>query len=175
MKIVLTIFVCLVIAVLGALGFIYSGFYDVAAVHADNPVVAWALHKTSDRSVQTRLAGIQVPEGLDKPEIIAAGGKLFGENCVLCHGGPGVRLSDIGQGINPQAPNLFRAGRHPRMDEMYWFIKNGVKMTAMPGFGKSLSDEDIWALCAFLRTAPGMSPQVFADKTGVKAGEPSGG
>jgi mono/diheme cytochrome c family protein len=166
-KIVLTVLACLLLAVAGFFGFVYSGLYDVAAVHPDHPWVAWALHKTSDRAIQVRLADIKVPAGLDTPEIIRAGGRMFGENCVVCHGGPGLKPSAIAEGINPAPPNLFRPNRHPRMDEMFWFIKNGVKMTGMPGFGKTHSDEDIWALCAFLRTGPGMSPQDFADKTGI--------
>jgi len=167
-KIVLTVLVCILVAVAGLFGFIYSGFYDVAALHPDNPWVAWALHKTSDRAIQVRLAGIEVPPGLDKPDIVQAGGKLFGANCIVCHSGPGLQPTAIAQGINPAPPNLFRANRHPRMDEMFWFIKNGVKMTGMPGFGKTHPDEDIWALCAFLRTAPGMSAQDFSDKTGIR-------
>ena len=156
--IVLTIFGCLVVATLAAIGFIYSGLYDVSALHPDNPVIAWALHTTSDRSVNARLGGINVPEGLDKPEIVNAGGKLFAEHCAICHGGPG---------LNPQPAKLFNPRRHPRMGEMYRFIHDGVKMTAMPGFGRSLSDQEIWSLAAFLRTAPGMSPKEFAEKTGL--------
>jgi mono/diheme cytochrome c family protein len=55
------------------------------------------------------------------------------------------------------------------MDEMFRFIKYGVKMTAMPGFAKTLSDDKIWQLAAFLRTAPGMSPGDFALQTGITA------
>ena len=167
MKILLTVLACLILAAFGALGFIYSGIYDVAALHPDNPAVAWALHETADQSVAARLGGIEVPPGLDRPEVIQAGGKLFREHCVVCHGGPGLQPTDIAEGLNPAPARLFRAGRHPRMNEMFWFIKNGVKMTGMPGFGKTHSDDDIWALAAFLRTAPGMSPQDFADKTGL--------
>jgi mono/diheme cytochrome c family protein len=177
LKIILTILACILVAVLGAVGFIYSGLYDVAAVHPDNPVVAWALHTTSDHSVTARLGGIEEPPGLDKPAIVQAGGHLFGENCVVCHGGPGLQPTAIAQGINPAPPNLFRANRHPRMTEMFWFIKNGVKMTGMPGFGKTHSDDEIWSIAAFLRTAPGMSPQDFAAKAGisVSASKPAGG
>jgi mono/diheme cytochrome c family protein len=179
MKILLTILFCLILAVFGALGFIYSGIYDVAALHPDNPVVAWALHRISGQSVAARLGGIEVPPGLDRPEVIQAGGKLYSVNCVVCHGGPGLQPTDIAQGLNPAPARLFRAERQPRMDEMFWVIKNGVKMTAMPGFGKTHSDDDIWALAAFLRTAPGMSPQDFTAKTGLAVpaadAKPSGG
>jgi len=179
MKILLTVLACLILAAFGALGFIYSGIYDVAALHPDNPAVAWVLRKISVQSVAARLGGIEVPPGLDRPEVIQAGGKLFRENCVVCHGGPGLQPTDVAQGLNPRPFRLFRAGRRVRMNETFWIIKNGVKMTAMPGFGETHSDAEIWALAAFVRTAPGMSPQEFADKTGVAVpavdAKPSGG
>lgn len=165
--ILLTILAVLVVQALAAIAFIYSGLYDVSALHPDNPVIAWALHTTSDHSVNARLGGIKVPEGLDKSEIIQAGGKLFAEHCVVCHGGPGLKPTLVAEGLNPQPAKLFNPQRHPRMDEMYRFIHDGVKMTAMPGFGKSLSDQEIWSLTGFLRTAPGMSPKDFAEKTGL--------
>ena len=166
MKILLTVLACVILALAGTLAFIYSGIYDVAALHPDNPVIAWALHKTSDQSVAMRIGSIEVPAALDTAQAVQAGGKLFGDHCVVCHGGPGLQPTDIAQGLNPPPANLFSPRRHPRMNEMFWFIKNGVKMTAMPGFGKTHSDDDIWKLAAFLRTAPGMSAQDFAAKTG---------
>lgn len=57
MKFLLTVFTCLILAVLAAVGFIYSGIYDVAALNPDNPMVAWALHKISIN--QSRCASAQ--------------------------------------------------------------------------------------------------------------------
>jgi mono/diheme cytochrome c family protein len=171
LKILLTILAGLIVAAAGAVGFIYSGIYDVSALEPDNAIVRWALHTTSDHSVDARLGGISVPAGLDAPQAILSGGHLFAENCVVCHGGPGLKPTTIAQGLNPQPPNLFRAARKPWMEEMFRFIKYGVKMTAMPGFGKTYSDEQIWQLAAFLRKAPGMSPEDFAAQTGIGAAE----
>jgi len=168
-KILLTILACIIVGAAGAIGFIYSGFYDVSALEPDNAIVRWALHTTSDRSVDARLGGISVPPGLDNPQAILSGGHLFAENCVVCHGGPGLQPTNIAQGLNPQPPNLFRATRKPWMEEMFRFIKYGVKMTAMPGFGKTHTDDQIWQLAAFLRRAPGMSPEDFSAQTGIGA------
>ena len=159
----------LVVAGVAAMAFIYSGIYDVAAITPDNAMVAWAIHLASDRSIAARDGDIQVPTNLNKPEILSAGGMLFSQNCAVCHSGPGMHQTDISQGLNPQPPNLFATGRKPEMNEAFWFIKNGVKMTAMPGFAKSQTDEQIWALAAFVGKAPGMSASDFADQTGLKA------
>jgi mono/diheme cytochrome c family protein len=173
LKILLTVLACIVVAVAGALGFIYSGIYDVSASEPDNAIVTWVLHNTSDRSVDARLGGIIVPPGLDEPQVLQSGGHLFAQHCAVCHGGPGLKATDIAQGLNPRPPNLFRAGRKPWTEEMFRFIKYGVKMTAMPGFGKTHTDEEIWALTAFLRQAPGMSAEDFAAHTGIVAPAPA--
>ncbi|WP_421912500.1 c-type cytochrome [Mesorhizobium sp.] len=180
MKILLTIFGCLVAAAVGGLVFIYSGVYDVSATTPDNPIVAWAVHKASDRSVGARLSAIKVPAGLDQPATIAAGAHLFSQNCSVCHGGPGLERTAIAQGLNPQPPDLFRATRVPAADENFQFIKYGVKMTAMPGFGPSQTDEQIWSLVAFLGVAPGMTAPDYSSKSGAKVTEsapsaPAGG
>ena len=173
LKILLTILACLIVGAGGAVAFMYSGIYDVSALQPDAPLVSWALHTTSDHSVDARLAGINVPDGLDRPQAIQSGGHLFAQNCAVCHGGPGLKPTDIAQGLKPPPPNLFRANRKPWSEEMYRFIKYGVKMTAMPGFGKTLSDQQIWELVAFLHTAPGMSPQDFAARTGINGSAPA--
>lgn len=172
MRILLTILAFIVVAFAGVVGFVYSGIYDVAALQPDNPAVAWALRTTSNRSIQARLDGIQEPPDLDKPDAIGSGARFYGNHCVVCHGGPGLEPTAIAQGLNPTPPNLFRATRKPRMAEMFWVIKNGIKMTAMPGFGKTQADQQIWAIAAFLRKAPGISAQDFAAQTGVRMAPP---
>jgi mono/diheme cytochrome c family protein len=164
-KILLTILGCLVVAVLGGLAFIYSGIYDVSATTPDSAIVAWAVHKTSDTSVGARMGANHPPAGLDKPELIQAGGRLFSEHCAVCHGGPGLTPTAISRGLNPVPPDLFRANRKPDAAENFQFVKYGVKMTAMPGFGSSLSDDNIWSLVAFLGVAPGLSVADYAAKT----------
>eukprot|EP01037_Dinobryon_pediforme_P021217 gene21217-22028_t len=135
-----------VIAAVGGVAFIKSGIYDVSASTPDGPLVAWAVHATSEASVAARLGIIKVPHGLDAPETIAAGGRLFAQNCVVCHGAPGAAATPIAQGLNPVPPNLLAATRRPEEAENFQFIKYGVKMTAMPGFGKTHTDEQVWQL-----------------------------
>ena len=169
MKILLTILGCFVAAVAGGFAFIYSGIYDVSASTPDNAFVAWATHIASDHSVGARLGVIKVPADLGRPERIAAGGHLFAQNCAVCHGGPGLKETAIAHGMNPTPPDLYRAGRVPASDENFQFIKYGVKMTGMPAFGDTHSDEQIWSLVAFLGQAPGLKAPAFAVETGMDA------
>ncbi len=169
MKIILTILGCCVAAAAAGFGFIYSGLYDVSASTPDSPFVAWAVHIASDHSVGARLGVIKVPAGLDQPAQIQAGGHLFAQNCAVCHGGPGLKQTAIAQGMNPAPPDLYRADRVPAADENFQFIKYGVKMTGMPAFGPTHTDDQIWSLVAFLGQAPGLKAPNFAAQTGMDA------
>jgi mono/diheme cytochrome c family protein len=145
----------------GGLGFIKSGLYDVSATSGHNPIVAWAMHDIYNHSLQRRAQGIQVPEDLMSAANIRAGAHFFNSNCVYCHGAPGQKLSPIGQGILPLAPDLLKASRRNKPNEVFWVVKNGVKMTGMPAFGKTQSDQTIWQLAAFLNKERGISAQDY--------------
>src|SRR4029077_508313 len=150
MKTIRTLVVVLVLLALAGVAFMYSGLYDVAARTPDNGLLKNILETTRDRSVARRDAGITPPK-LDDPQMIRTGLVHYHEMCVTCHGAPGVKVSEIGMGLNPDPPELAarRGGGDPR--ETFWIVKNGLKMTGMPSFGVTHSDEEIWAIVAFLQ------------------------
>lgn len=166
--VLLTLLSSAALIALAGYAYVYSGTFDIAAIHPDNPAMAWVIHQVSDRAVGARVSENKVPDGIDKPELALAGAKLYAENCAVCHSGPGLKPTKIFTGLNPAPPNLFYAGRDADPAEQFWFIKNGVKMTAMRGFASTLSDAEIWSLAAFIKSASSISPEDFAMKTGLK-------
>lgn len=165
MKTVLTLAVFLLLLAVAGLAFIYSGVYDVAASTPDSGLIAWALETTQHRSVHRAAEAFeetaQVPD-LDDPERVRNGFVHYHEMCVTCHGAPGVPISEIGQGLNPYPPEL--ATHFEGAGESFWIVKNGIKMTGMPGFGVTHGDEEIWAIVAFMKQMPKMSPQQYQEK-----------
>ncbi len=74
------------------------------------------------------------------------GAHLYREHCAVCHGLPDGVRTDVSSGEFPKAPLLLK-GKGVTDDspgETYWKIKNGIRMTGMPGFGNTLSDRQIW-------------------------------
>jgi mono/diheme cytochrome c family protein len=156
-----------------ALAFIFSGLFDVAATTPDSGLIEWALETTQHRSVQRRSAGIPVPP-LEDPEMIRIGLIEYHEMCVTCHGGPGIPASEIGQGLNPYPPELATRDRHD-LREAFWVIQNGIKMTGMPAFGPTHTDEKLWAIVAFMNAMPKISPaeyQARLQEAGLAPGGP---
>jgi mono/diheme cytochrome c family protein len=93
------------------------------------------------------------------PEAVAAGLALFRTHCVTCHGAPGVDPTEGGASLNPPAPGLTLARVQARSDgELKWIVSNGIRMTGMPAFGASRSEEELWQLVAALRRLPQLSP-----------------
>ena len=113
-----------------------------------------------DRSIAVRARNIQVPADLNDPKRIATGAGLYTEMCSGCHLGPGLEKTEISQGLYPQAPELFRTLGHTPAQE-FWMIKHGVKMTAMPAWGRTHSDDRMWDMVAFVRQLPSMSPEQY--------------
>ena len=73
--------------------------------------------------------------------------------CVMCHGQDGLTPTQIGLSLYPPAPSL---GVHEVQrytdPELFWVVKNGIRLTGMPGFGRIYSDAQIWDLVQYMRT-----------------------
>ena len=84
---------------------------------------------------------------------IAEGDKLYGAECAMCHGLDAATLTDTGRWMYPRAANLHSPEVQSYSNrELFWIIKNGIRLSGMPAFGKVESDEHIWNLVQYLRT-----------------------
>jgi len=109
------------------------------------------------RSVKRRAEGITPSKDfvLTDPATIRIGFNHYREMCIICHGAPGVKPREAHAGLNPQPPLLAAKlvkGMSPA--ELFWVIKNGIKMTGMPAWGPTHSDDQIWAIVAFVKQLP---------------------
>ena len=147
----------------GAAIFFFGGFFDVAANHPDPDIVNWALIQVRKASI-ARHATDQPPASLENPALVRAGARAFSElGCVICHGGPGVKPAKFSEGLNP-APNLDKVINGLQPQEVFWIIKNGIKMTGMPSFGAAdppVADQIIWTIVAFVKKLPSVSDEDF--------------
>ena len=149
-----------VLAVLGGAAFVYSGAFDVAATKPHWPASVWLLEKTRMRSIQVRAAGLAPPPGYDEEPKLAGAAGHFSEHCATCHGGPGIKRSVWAEGMYPSPPNLKEAASRYTPGELFWILKNGIKMSAMPSMASD-GDEMLWSTVAFLEKLPGLSEDDF--------------
>ena len=146
---------------LAGVAVIYSGIYDIAA-DAPHWGLASRLFETArERSIKAHAAGIKAPTGLDSEAMIITGVDHFAAHCAVCHGAPGVPKGDIANGLYPAPPDLALSAARYSGGELFWIVRHGIKMTGMPGWADH-SDEEIWAIVAFIRKLPGMTPEAYA-------------
>ncbi len=160
MKIISTLFIVVVIAVIVAVGFVHSGLYDVSASSPHAGLANWVMSTTMQASLERRARDIDVPE-LDDEALQLAGINDFDAMCAACHGAPGQDPQAMGQGLNPPAPDLKESAAHRTAAELFWVTKHGIKMTGMPAWGASHDDEALWPVVAFLTVLPGLNADTY--------------
>ena len=139
---------------------IFTGLYDIGADAPHTPPVHWVVESLRDRSIAVRARGIVAPTDLSDQKRIETGAALYAGMCTGCHLAPGMERTEISQGLYPRAPELSRGLAHSSAEE-FWMIKHGVKLTGMPAWGPTHSDELIWDMVAFIRTLPTLSPAQY--------------
>jgi mono/diheme cytochrome c family protein len=147
------------IAIGGAL-FIGSGVYNIGADDHHTKLTLAMIEQLRERSIEARIRTLEI-HAVSDPARIAAGAQRYAALCVGCHLAPGVTKSDIRPGLYPHPPNLAQ-GEMQAEQRAFWIIKHGIKMSAMPAWGKSLDDDAIWDLVAFVRKLPEMTPETYA-------------
>jgi hypothetical protein len=100
---------------------------------------------------------------LDNKDAVDTGFPHFHDMCRLCHGAPGYQRKEFAQGLYPNPPVLSsHEVQHENDDRaLYWIVKNGLKMTGMPSFGKSHSEKQLWGIVAFVRRLPSLDRQTY--------------
>ena len=152
-----TLVVAAALAVLAGVAYTYSGLYNVAATAPHNALSRWMLQTTQKNSVQARGEKVGASPRLGA-EQLRHGVEHFADTCVQCHGAPGVERGELGKGITPTPPDLSKAVAKWSDQELYWIVKHGIKLAGMPAFGPMHSDEELWALVAFLKRLPETTP-----------------
>jgi len=155
--------------VLTAAALLFGGYFGVERglmpANADAKPSAfetWAA-KTSLRATLKREAPTTPnPVPLDDANIIA-GIKLYGRNCIVCHGGADAAPSNVAMGLYQHAPQLGKDGVEDDPDGVtYWKVAHGIRLTGMPAFGPALQERQLWQLALFLKHMDHLSPA--ADK-----------
>jgi mono/diheme cytochrome c family protein len=88
-------------------------------------------------------------------EVVSQGREVFLGSCAQCHGADARGDSDLGRNMTPPAMDLTSAHvQHWSDAELFWIIQNGVRLTGMPAWKSSISDNDTWKLARFIHKLP---------------------
>lgn len=150
----------LLIVIAVAASAIYAGLYNIAADVPHTRPVYWLMEATTNRAIAVRAWDIVVPNDLADPKRLRSGAGQYAEMCAGCHLAPGMKRTEISRGLYPRAPELRRTNDFTPEEE-FWVVKHGIKMTGMPAWGVTHSDELLWDIVAFLQILPELTPEQY--------------
>ncbi|MBN8873306.1 MAG: cytochrome c [Rhodospirillales bacterium] len=159
--VLLTLLATLGLITLAGTAFVYVGAYDVAATRPHWPVTHWVMETMRIRAIKAQAAGIMPPADLMSHSNILNGTEHFAAHCATCHGAPGVPAGDIAAGLYPKPPDLKDTAQRYTPGELFWIVKNGIKMTGMPAWSDH-DDQALWGTVAFIQKLPGLSEAAYA-------------
>jgi mono/diheme cytochrome c family protein len=156
LKFVLGIVVAVVLlAAVGAF-LVHTGRLPIAATTPADIVDRVAMTARFE-AVRRRGAALQVTLPTD-PASLARGREHYVENCLPCHGAPGVKRAEFAEGMNPTPPDIDGPLQTYDDGPLFWVIKNGIRATGMPAFGGNHTDAEIADIAAFVRHTPRLTP-----------------
>ncbi len=162
MKFIVGMLLGLLVMPFGAYLYFTGGSAPVATTDSDMPFETFFAHKALNARIAKDMpknVPLQPTEGgyLD-------GAALYKQHCAVCHGLPLAPKTAIAAGMYPRPPLLFE-GKGVTDDppgESYWKIFNGIRLTGMPGFSKSLSETQMWQVALLLANADKLPPSAKA-------------
>jgi mono/diheme cytochrome c family protein len=149
-----------IVLIIGVLGHLRLGFLDVRSDAAIPNSTVRFLYSGIHASVRRNAPNMQNPLP-QNDETLIAGGKLYLNDCVGCHGEPGKPPSDFGATFYPPAPQFPRVGTNYSEAQVFWIAKHGIRRTGMSAQGSSYADPKLWALAAFISRFPNLPPRVL--------------
>jgi len=164
--------------VVPACSYVYftGGSAPVATTDGDMPFERFF----ASRALHTRIAKEMpknIPIQLDEANYLA-GAELYKQHCAVCHGIPLSPKTAVASGMYPKPPELL-VGKGVTGDEpgvTYWKIANGIRLTGMPGFSRSLSETQMWQIAILLANAdklPSSAKQALVGSLALASPPPS--
>ncbi|MGA3328535.1 MAG: c-type cytochrome [Terriglobia bacterium] len=162
------VIVTLVCITVGAYAYFAGGFAPVATASSPMPFEK-QLAKIALNAKLQKETPKTVPIEANEANYLAGAHECL-INCAVCHGVPGKEKTAIARGEFPIPPELFH-GKGVTNDppgQTFWKVANGIRLTGMPSFNRSLSQTQIWQISLMLANADKLPNSVAA----VLAGHP---
>jgi mono/diheme cytochrome c family protein len=117
----------------------------------------------------------EMPAGSPIPatdENLNAGASIFEDKCEFCHGTADTP-SVMAKAMFPQPLQMWMKHRNGAVGvsddpvgEIYWKVKNGIRLSGMPAYGKALSETELWQVSLLLSMADKPVPAEAAKMVG---------
>lgn len=164
------ILMSVVVTLVGGYIVLKSGLVPANADASPGGLELWAAGTALDATIKREAPKTANPVALTDMNLVA-GAKLYGQHCAICHGTAAgtSSASPVAKGEYPRPPQLGADGVEDDADGVtYWKIKHGIRLTGMPSWKNSLTDQQIWTLALFLKHMNKLPPHAQTEWNQVK-------
>lgn len=156
---ILGIALTVVALVAGSFSFLWLGYFptnaDATPPRLEVQIATNALDASMDRHAP-RVSNPVPP--ID--ENLIEGMKIYTMNCAVCHGTLDYKPSPLEKSFYPPVPQLILAPLDDEEWHIYYAVRTGVRYSGMPAWNKTLREEEMWEVTAFLSRIQKLSPAV---------------
>lgn len=154
-------FLCaILLGVLGTLGVAWLGWLPVGADATPSGMEKIFFEPAVYASVHRRAVDAHNPI-VQTDSTLIAGGKLYMDNCVGCHGITGRPAAHLGATFYPPAPQFAKTGTRYTEAEVHWIVGHGIRASGMSAHGPFYSDSEMWLVAAFTKRIGSLSPRLL--------------
>ncbi|MGH9712432.1 MAG: c-type cytochrome [Candidatus Acidiferrales bacterium] len=154
---ILGILFTIIVSIVGGFWLIKQGRVDM---EADQPV------STLERKIAMTVVDASIdrhsPETKNPiqatDENLVVGANIYMNNCAGCHGLPSNPNSQFGHSFYPTVPQFFKNAPDMPDNQNFYVVRHGIRWTGMPGWGNTLSEQQIWTVVTFLSHSEKLPP-----------------
>jgi mono/diheme cytochrome c family protein len=103
-----------------------------------------------DASLEKRSARANNPVAANDAVALAAGAKIYSDNCAGCHGSAKGPSTWGAKGLYPRAPQFFQEGVDVTPPEAFAAIRDGIRYSGMGAWRDQLNDDQMWKVANYV-------------------------
>jgi mono/diheme cytochrome c family protein len=148
-----------IVVALGIYCYVRFGFVDPRADSTVSDLEEKIAMPSLDASVARRAADIRNPVDANEANLIA-GMKIYQTDCAGCHGDVNQPHGMLAQALYPRAPQFVEDPPDMRENQNFYIIEHGIRLSGMPAWRQSLTEQQMWEVTTFLSHMHELPPTV---------------
>jgi mono/diheme cytochrome c family protein len=156
---ILGVVITLLVLGLGGLAAAMLGFLPTTADATPPRIERRIAMSAVDASMERHAPRVTNPVPSTDDNLID-GMKIYVMNCAGCHGTLDNKPNSFAGSFYPPVPQLIS---HPMDDpewHIYYAVRTGIRYTGMPAWNKTLTEQEMWKVTAFLSRIEKLPPAV---------------
>ncbi|HET9101588.1 MAG TPA: c-type cytochrome [Acidobacteriaceae bacterium] len=161
-KFLLGFIVAIVTVFLAGFCFVRFGGIDPRADVPVNGVEQKLAMPSLDAALDRRAPEIDNPVEATSANLIT-GMRLYQTNCSSCHGDIHQPHGMLANALYPRAPQFMEDAPDMPENQNFYIIQHGIRLSGMPSWKQTLSDQQMWQVTTFLSYMDKLPPDVTTE------------